>query len=333
MEPVSPFPLKTHKTNKSLLFVQATALLALTGLISLCSHDSSAYGSASRDQVNGLLDLDKGDFFEGDVGRAPNQDSEKPHGLQMHSPSYGGSGCPQGSATAVLSPDGTSLSVLFDEYQVEVQSREERQSRSCEIRIPFSVPLGYAVQIVKMEYRGFTSLARGARSTFGAGFRFEASRSSSLAQRDEGRVLRAHVMQGEREGEFMVSSYIPKARFSQCGEDFTLVAESYLNVMANRSGDQSFSMIDSMDSVHRPVRYALRWRRCGGSHLRPPVVPGLPSQPPVQVVPGGGPGGGSGGRPPAARPPHGRPPAPLPPPVRPPLPPRRPLPPRWPGGR
>ena len=265
--------------------------------------------------------VDQGDFVEGDVGRAPNQDSERPQGLYMHHPSYGGTGCPQGSSTAVLSPDGLTLSVLFDQYQIEVQSRDERRAVGCEIRIPFTVPRGYSVQIVKMEYRGFTSLAPGARSTFGAGFRFEAR---GIRPDDEGRVLRAHVMRGARTGDFMVSSYIPQSRFSPCGQDFTLIAESYLNLMANRAGDHSMSQIDSMDSVQRPVRYALRWIRCGDGP-RPPGIgprpqPPGPGQPPVEVVPGGGPGGG-----------HVVPPGrPMPPP---PPPPARPRPPFRPGPR
>ena len=35
-----------------------------------------------------------------------------------------GTGCPQGTVTSIVSPDGTSMSLLFDEYRVEVPNYE-----------------------------------------------------------------------------------------------------------------------------------------------------------------------------------------------------------------
>ena len=40
-------------------------------------------------------------------------------GISLGYPGYGGTGCPQGTASATLSPDGTALSVLFDQFVVE----------------------------------------------------------------------------------------------------------------------------------------------------------------------------------------------------------------------
>ena len=41
-------------------------------------------------------------------------------GITLGEPGYGGTGCPSGSVSATLSPDATSLSLLFDKYQVAV---------------------------------------------------------------------------------------------------------------------------------------------------------------------------------------------------------------------
>ncbi len=38
----------------------------------------------------------------------------------FHEPTYLGAGCPQGTVSTVLSPDGTSLSVLFDEFRISL---------------------------------------------------------------------------------------------------------------------------------------------------------------------------------------------------------------------
>src|SRR5690606_16125540 len=39
--------------------------------------------------------------------------------IALGEPGYGGTGCPDGSASVTLSPDAKSLSIIFDEYFVE----------------------------------------------------------------------------------------------------------------------------------------------------------------------------------------------------------------------
>ncbi len=236
---------------------------------------------------------DSGHFTNGNAGAPPNTDSENVPGAVMQTPTYGGTGCPQGSASATLSPDGKELSVLFDSYVAEAGNGAPmaRDSKGCQINIPFIVPAGYAVQVVKMDYRGFTSLPLGARSTFGAGFRFlEVNGRATGAPR----TLRASVMQGPRSGDFTLSSVMHGRPFSPCGQNFILAAESTLNVQSNRAGEQSLSTVDSVDAVQTPVVYSLRWKRChGNGNVGRPDVP-------VRVVPTPGhplPPGGPPGRP------------------------------------
>lgn len=221
---------------------------------------------------------DTGNFTDGDLGAPPNSDSESVPGLMMHLPSYSGTGCPNGSATAVLSPDGRTLSVLFDSYVAEAGNHigTTRDAKGCQINIPFSVPMGYAVQVVKLDYRGFTALPAGSRSTFGAGFRFLEINGRTTAAR---RVLRANVMVGPRSENFTLTSMIPKSEFSPCGQNFILAAESHLNVQSNRAGEQALSTVDSLDAVQTPVKYSLRWVRCETGRSPGRVEPDRPTRP------------------------------------------------------
>jgi hypothetical protein len=241
---------------------------------------------------------DSGQFVNGNAGAPPNTDSENVPGAVMQTPSYAGTGCPQGSASATLSPDGKTLSVLFDSYVAEAGGGAPmaRDSKGCQINIPFIVPPGFAVQVVKMDYRGFTSLPAGSRSTFGAGFRFlEVNERLTNAPR----VVRASVMQGPKTENFVLTSVIQGRPFSPCGQNFILAAESTLNVQSNRAGEQTISTVDSVDAVQTPVVYSLRWKRCGGQGEGRPDSP--PGRPPGV---GGGPPPGGPGRP---FPPPGRP--------------------------
>lgn len=202
-----------------------------------------------------------GDFSEHDEGAPPNTDSDTVPGLQMLAPTYGGTGCPQGSVSATLSPDGTSLSLLFDSYIAEAggSTPEHRAERNCQIQIPFSVPAGYAVQIVKMDYRGFASVPSGARSAFGANFRFLEIDGRETKLR---RVRRSSVLIGPKQENFILSSIVRGPEFSPCGKDFILAAESMLRVRSNRVGEGALATIDSLDAAQTPVIYSLRWKRC-----------------------------------------------------------------------
>lgn len=203
-------------------------------------------------------------------------EAEQVPGLVMHAPSYGGTGCPNGSASATLSPDAKTLSVLFDSYVVEVGKQKglTKDRKGCQINIPFSVPRGYAVQVVKMDYRGFMSIPKGAKATFGAGYRFVEIAGERLRSEP---VIREKSVKGPREENFIFSSTLQGSTFSPCGEDFVLAADSTLVVQANSDGEQALSTIDSLEVSEQPVVYSLRWRRCEkGSAFRPERPTELP---------------------------------------------------------
>lgn len=259
------------KSSKSILLT--LSLFISGGLLVQAAGLSTAYAQTD----------DSGDFTRGDLGAPPNTDSESVPGLAMQVPSYSGTGCPNGTASATLTQDGRTLSVLFDSYIAEAgtQAGAARAAKNCQLNIPFQVPEGYAVEIVKMDYRGFASLPQGARSTFGAGFRLLEVDGRTVNAR---RVMRASVMQGPREENFVFTSMMMRGHFSPCGRDFTLAAESILNVQTNRAGDQATATVDSLDAIQTPVVYSLRWVKCengqrhGGSGMRPDR-PGRPGRP------------------------------------------------------
>jgi hypothetical protein len=82
--------------------------------------------------------------------------------LSLGQPSYGGTGCPAGSASVAINPDKTSLSILFDEYLSEAGFNGKQMDRkSCNIAIPVHVPQGFSVSVFKTDYRGFASVPHG----------------------------------------------------------------------------------------------------------------------------------------------------------------------------
>lgn len=69
-------------------------------------------------------------------------------------------GCPEGSYSVVMSPDGTTLSILFDQFTVESRgnSISGMQRKFCRISSPLNLPTNYSIGVYKVDYRGFAQL-------------------------------------------------------------------------------------------------------------------------------------------------------------------------------
>lgn len=249
--------------NKETLRILGAALIfSLTLAASTQAHAQNADINEPGDPFN-----------EGHSPTAPNQDSDGVPGLSIGSPVYGGNGCPQGTVSAVVSPDQRVLSVLFDSHVVEVggQTGKRRERTTCTVKIPFQVPQGYRVQIVKLDYRGFVSVPKGAQAVVGGGFGYSGVRGKKLNINPRKYKTK---FKGPVEQEFILSTLITGPEWTPCGESFALETEAILNMKANQNAETAISTIDSMDAEQNPVRVSMRWKRCD-----PNENPGRPERP------------------------------------------------------
>ncbi len=88
--------------------------------------------------------------------------------ISLGQPGYGGTGCPAGTASTVLSPDRKSLSILFDNCYVEAGGSTNRSlsRKACSLAIPVHIPQGLSISILAIDYRGYNSIPAGATSQF-----------------------------------------------------------------------------------------------------------------------------------------------------------------------
>ena len=105
--------------------------------------------------------------------------------ITLGEPGYGGTGCPGGSVSATLSPDATSLSLLFDGYIVEAggDTGKKFDRKSCNIAIPVHVPQGISVSIIAIDYRGYNNFSAGADSQFNVEFFFAGARGPTFTKK------------------------------------------------------------------------------------------------------------------------------------------------------
>ncbi len=87
-------------------------------------------------------------------------------------PVYNGTGCPQGSVVAALSPGARAISLLFEKMSTDriVQTGEmglpanKDAGKTCNMQIPLIIPSGIRARISYTDFRSFIALPAGARS-------------------------------------------------------------------------------------------------------------------------------------------------------------------------
>jgi hypothetical protein len=92
--------------------------------------------------------------------------------INFNNVTYSGTGCPQGTVSTAVSPDGSSLSILFDEFRVEVPQYQNKiptnDQKSCALSFTATLPPGMMADKleVTMQARGATILDQGVEGFF-----------------------------------------------------------------------------------------------------------------------------------------------------------------------
>jgi hypothetical protein len=182
-----------------------------------------------------------------------------PDKVKVGRPSHEGTGCPDGSASATLSPDLRTLSVIFDRYQAEAggPSHKKTDHLHCNLRVPLEVPPGHSLAIVKVDFRGFNSLPQGARSRFKGKFGMR-SIGKILDNRDLNRDF-----SGPLDEDYVLSQAAQAEVWSNCGGTTELDLKTSLDVWTNKQRDHALSTVDSLDMTSDlSTVYHLAWKEC-----------------------------------------------------------------------
>ncbi len=175
--------------------------------------------------------------------------------LQLGAPSYGGTGCPGGSASTVLSPDNSELSILFDQYVAEAGNTTGKRVdvKSCNLAVPVRVPQGWSIAIFKVDYRGYTAIPAGAQSRFNVEYFWAGSRGPRTTRIFNGPINQPYTITDQLLAETLV--------WSPCGADVNLRMNTSMMAQSNSRMEQTLATVDSAD-VSSGVIYHLQWRRC-----------------------------------------------------------------------
>jgi hypothetical protein len=174
--------------------------------------------------------------------------------IALGEPGYGGTGCPDGSASVTLSEDAKSLSILFDSFVVEVGGATNKSidRKVCNVAIPVHVPQGISVSVLAIDYRGFNDIPTGAKSTFGVEYFFAGVKGPTFTKNFNGPVSDDYTITNKLQASALV--------WSACGADVILRTNPSIRVQTKQN-KEAFATVDSED-VNAAIVYNLQWKQC-----------------------------------------------------------------------
>jgi hypothetical protein len=155
-------------------------------------------------------------------------------------------GCPEGSYSIVVSPDGTTLSILFDQFNLTSSDPPigGAQSKVCRISSPLSLPADHSIGVYKVDYRGFAKLGR--KQETGLDVQY------FLGPHDNqhGRVFKRKV-KGPQEGDYFFTETIGAGQMKRvgCGTDAVLNVGITLSLSGDLRAGEAMASLDTTDAA------------------------------------------------------------------------------------
>lgn len=178
--------------------------------------------------------------------------------ISLGEPSYGGTGCPQGSVGITLSPDAKVLSLIFDSYVAEAgkSAGKTLQRQTCNLSVPIHVPQGMSVSVLKVDYRGYVYAPKGTSAQFNVEYFLKSFNGSTTGPK----VSKSF---SNYDNDYIISNQLglQAVVWSACGEDVNLRVNSSMTAKSNAKKDDVLATVDSVD-VAGGIIYQLQWQKC-----------------------------------------------------------------------
>jgi len=169
-------------------------------------------------------------------------------------------GCPEGSYSIVMSPDGTTLSILFDQFTIESSgtSASGKPRKICRISAPLNLPENYSIGVYKVDYRGFAKLAAKQETQLDVQY--------FLGPRDNehGRVFKRKI-KGPHENDYSFTETIGAGQMKRvgCGTAAVLNVGITLSLDGGLRAGEAMASLDTTDAAPGgALVYHLNLKKC-----------------------------------------------------------------------
>jgi hypothetical protein len=153
-------------------------------------------------------------------------------------------GCPEGAFSVINSPDGSTLSILFDNFAVKADpaTGQNTDRKECILAIPLNLPEGFSLGIYKVDYRGFSRLFAKEYAELNVDY--------ALGVRNKSRRYTRKI-KGVSEGDFLFTETIGAGLMKRvgCGESAVLKVAVTLEIQAGGQPQEAMASLDSADGA------------------------------------------------------------------------------------
>ncbi len=146
--------------------------------------------------------------------------------------SYGGTGCPSGSAALSFDQQGN-LEINFEEYRLQARSGGAQRS-SCNIAWPVSAPAGYALDLGTAKANGYLLSRENTTARFNA---------ENFASGSRGPLF-GHVVTRPHDG--ILNFQLPAHHRTSCGQDAIIRLNTSIELESRGQGEDSFLEIQKI---------------------------------------------------------------------------------------
>ena len=161
--------------------------------------------------------------------------------IRLGEPAYAGSGCPQGSAAIISSPDGSMISVMFTQFSAQVLELDSTrlQRKTCALAIPVMVPPGVSVKPNFAQFTGFYDVTMNNYVRFTVETFFAGMRGPNFVQQ---------FQDEDAQSDFVLRTDAPPNSYgwSPCGQDVVLRFNMSLFASGRAELGRSAIAIDQM---------------------------------------------------------------------------------------
>jgi hypothetical protein len=158
--------------------------------------------------------------------------------------------CPPDSYSAVLAPDSSALSILFDAFAADSASPRP----SCSLHIPLELPAGQSLGVYRVDYRGFAHLSGKGFADLSVDYTFGANKTRSFARK----------VKGPTDQDFAFTENIGAGLMKRigCGEQAALDITVGLALPASAAADDQATLDSGDGTAKRGLVYRFDLKPC-----------------------------------------------------------------------
>jgi hypothetical protein len=167
-----------------------------------------------------------------------------------------GTGCPRGTATTSISPDGKTFTTTFSAFEATVNKNQSIAVKDCQLAIKLRSPSGFSYTVTEFYYQGYAYLEKGQNARQIAKYYFQ----GAPVQAEEART----ELVGPYDDTYTFQDTVRTTDlvWSPCGtvRDLNVRATLRLQNNGKKDGYINLGTIDS--NTDTKIRLKLNWKRC-----------------------------------------------------------------------